>query len=139
MMRTFTPRLCAATTVPSSVGSEKRNIFTRIESLAPLMASTIGLAESSGKTIRERDIRVPSITDLNNTFDSVLQFATTIDKQRQAKAGNGNQTTHLRHNFIQPSVELRTMQLGIDPIPRHQLFMRTTLRDDSPGNHNYLI
>ena len=56
MMRTSTPRCCAAMTASRSEGSEKMNILTRMDFLAWAMASRIGLAVSSGRTMMERDI-----------------------------------------------------------------------------------
>src|SRR5882762_10884262 len=52
---TFTPRRRASTTAWTSIGSEKTNIFTRSDFEAPAMASRKGLAESSGRTISDRD------------------------------------------------------------------------------------
>jgi hypothetical protein len=62
MTRTSTPRCWAARTASRSAGSEKRNILTRMDFLACAMASRIGLAVSSGRTMMERDIRFPSLT-----------------------------------------------------------------------------
>src|ERR1700735_243456 len=59
IMRTFTPRFFAAITAFKSCGSEKTNIFTRRDFFAPFMALTMGLAESSGRTINERDMKSP--------------------------------------------------------------------------------
>ena len=56
---TFKPRCRAAITACKSDGSEKMNILTRKDFFAPFMASRIGLAESSGSTIKERDIHPP--------------------------------------------------------------------------------
>src|SRR5467141_1973904 len=52
---TFTPRRRASTTAWISIGSEKTNIFTRSDFEAPAMASRRGLAESSGRTISDRE------------------------------------------------------------------------------------
>src|SRR5579863_1384835 len=63
MIRTFTPRRLAAITAFKSDGSEKMNILTRRDFVAPLMASRIGFAESSGSTIKERE-------DMGSPFDN---------------------------------------------------------------------
>src|ERR1700722_386965 len=68
MMRTLTPRFLAAMTAFSSAGSEKTNIFTRRDFFALLMASRIGLAESSGRTIKERDMTSPQGKPSNNAL-----------------------------------------------------------------------
>ncbi len=65
MTRTFKPRCLAAITAFKSDGSEKRNILTRRDFVELFMASSIGLAESSGITIKERDIHPPC--DLSHT------------------------------------------------------------------------
>src|SRR5882672_7363238 len=49
------PRRRASTTAWISIGSEKTNIFTRSDFEAPAMASRRGLAESSGRTISDRE------------------------------------------------------------------------------------
>src|ERR1022692_2344098 len=46
-------------TACSRLGSEKTNILMRSDFAALLIASRIGLAVSSGKTIKDRDIRSP--------------------------------------------------------------------------------
>jgi hypothetical protein len=55
MICTFTPRERAAITACISDGSENVNILTRSDFEARLIASRMGAAESSGKTIKERD------------------------------------------------------------------------------------
>src|SRR5271155_1916558 len=68
-------------TASSSEGSEKMNILILSDSLAPLMASKIGRAESSGKTITERDMVSSFIT----CGDSFLQAPIAYDKQAHVK------------------------------------------------------
>src|ERR1700677_201382 len=58
MIRTSTPRFLAAMTAFRRPGSEKTNIFTRSDFFALFMASMMGFAESSGKTINERDMKI---------------------------------------------------------------------------------
>src|SRR6516164_10411806 len=57
--RTLTPRFLAAITAWRMAASEKTNILIRSDLEARLMASRIGRAESSGKTINDRDITSP--------------------------------------------------------------------------------
>jgi len=59
MIRTFNPRCLAAITAFRRDGSEKMNILTRSDFVALFTASRIGLAESSGSTIKERDMHPP--------------------------------------------------------------------------------
>jgi hypothetical protein len=59
MTRTSNPRCLAAITAFRSEGSEKRNILTRSDFVAPFMASRMGFAESSGITIKDRDMLPP--------------------------------------------------------------------------------
>ena len=54
--RTFTPRRFAPITALSSVSSVNRNIRMFSDFFAPLMASRIGLAVSSGRTINVCDM-----------------------------------------------------------------------------------
>src|ERR1700734_99564 len=111
MTRVSTPRRCAAITASSSSGSENTNILMRIDFAALLTASIIGWDESSGNTIKERDIL--KVYSPGQTF--------------------------LRHKSIRPSVELRPMQPRINPILRHQLLVRTVLRHHASANHHNLI
>src|SRR5262245_6854451 len=53
---TLTPRAWAASTALSRPGSVKANILTRSVFCAPLMASRIGWAVSSGRTMSVRDM-----------------------------------------------------------------------------------
>ena len=49
-------------TAPISAGSEKTNILTQSDAFASPIASRIGVAASSGKTISERDaIETPGL------------------------------------------------------------------------------
>jgi len=57
--RTLTPRLWAAITVSSSVGSVNRNIRMLSRCDAEAIASTMGLAVSSGRTISWWDMGAP--------------------------------------------------------------------------------
>src|ERR1700678_1217441 len=61
MMRTLTPRRWAAITASRSDGSVKINILMRSDFFAPSIASRIGWTESSGRTIKVRDIFGPSL------------------------------------------------------------------------------
>src|SRR4029453_4217783 len=70
--RTLTPCFCAAITAASSAGSENRNILMRNDFFADAIASIIGLAESSGMTISERDIRPPILVEEWN--DGVVEY-----------------------------------------------------------------
>ncbi len=54
MTRTLTPRLCAATSARMSRGSEKRNIFTRMDVFAAAIAARTGRIPSSGSTTSSR-------------------------------------------------------------------------------------
>src|SRR5256885_12627168 len=60
MTRTLSPRARASITAFKNEGSEKINIFTRNDFVAPSIASRMDCAESSGITINERDMRSPS-------------------------------------------------------------------------------
>src|SRR5690349_24632321 len=87
-------------TAASSAGSEKTNILTRSDFDAVAMAARIGLAESSGRTSRDRDdMQTPA-----------LRF-TARGRGRIARAG------------------LDAVQLRVDAAERHQFRVCALLRD----------
>src|SRR5262249_37212350 len=57
--RAFTPGFVAAITARRSRASEKTNILMRSVCVASPIALTIGSAESSGRTMRDRDTLLP--------------------------------------------------------------------------------
>src|SRR5215813_4782864 len=101
---TLMPRCCAATTASSSDGSLKTNILIRSERLAASIASRIGFAESSGRTITERAMS-----------GSLMQMA----RERHGRVRRGS------------LLVLNAVQLGVDAPERNQLVVRALLRDDA--------
>src|ERR1035441_3164549 len=70
-------------TACSRLGSEKTNILMRSDFAALLIASRIGLAVSSGKTIKDRDIRSPFHHDRRREqFSPLRQKSFTTETQR---------------------------------------------------------
>src|ERR1700758_296733 len=112
MTRTFTPRLCAAITALRMAGSEKMNILIRSDSLALAMALRNAFGESSGRTIKCRDISEQSpLAGGRRGLKRGLPA-------RQARA------------FTQRRIiELRSVHLRVQTIHRHQLGVRALLRN----------
>src|SRR5215471_4560017 len=127
--RTLTPRFCAAITAARSAGSENKNILMRNDFFAPAIASRIGLGESSGMTIKERDIESP-------------QFV--LSTSNRSHYSSGRKLSRISCSVFCSimslcSFDLDTIELGIKSITRHQLVVGAYFGHHAILEHNDLV
>src|ERR1700723_994793 len=120
--RTLTPRSCAAITALRMAGSEKMNILIRSDFLALAMALRNALGESSGRTIKCRDIAERSPLGVGRCC-----------LQRPLRPQHGRA-------FMQRRIgELRPVHLRVQTVYRHQFVVRTLLRHHAVLENHYFV
>src|ERR1700722_8793632 len=123
-MRTSTPRLWASLTASMSDKSEKTNILMRIDFFAAAIASRIGLPESSGRTMIERDIALPLL---------VCRIGCSV----RLRLGHVHRSC--RHHFIRTGVELGPVEFGVYAVLRHKLIVGAAFGDAAALDHDNLV
>src|SRR6266851_1825358 len=138
---TLTPLRLAFVTAARRVGSEKRNIFTRSDFFASSMASSMGCAVSSGRTINACDIISSTKLQANcgheanaSSLDLTLPYRSRLCFGAVRVSRHFSNRASRRILLLVP--ELYMIQLRVQASHGHQLFVIALFRHNAFFQHN---